>query len=59
MFYGGPKRTQDAKAETVGAIFRLLRRIRLKGIIVYRYGSRTGRTLSLFDAEQDCCKCAV
>jgi hypothetical protein len=51
MFYGGPNRTQDAKAETVGAIFRLLRRLRPKGII--------GRTLSLFDAEQDCCECAV
>jgi ribonucleoside-diphosphate reductase alpha chain len=50
---------EDAKAETVGAIFHLARRLRLKGITVYRYGSRAGQTLSLPDAEQDCRECAV
>jgi ribonucleoside-diphosphate reductase alpha chain len=50
---------EDAKTETVGAIFQLARQLRLKGITVYRYGSRAGQALSLPDAEQDCRECAV
>jgi ribonucleoside-diphosphate reductase alpha chain len=49
----------DARAESVATIFRLARQLHLKGITVYRYGSRPGQTLSLPDAEQDCRECAV
>jgi ribonucleoside-diphosphate reductase alpha chain len=50
----------DASIETVKAVFLLARRLRLKGITVYRYGSRPGQTLSLVheSARPDCRECA-
>jgi ribonucleoside-diphosphate reductase alpha chain len=50
---------EDAKAEAVSAVFQLARQLHLKGITVYRYGSRLGQTLSLPDADPDCRECAV
>lgn len=40
---------------------RLARQLRLKGATVYRYGARSGQTLSLVDdeTEHDCRACAV
>jgi ribonucleoside-diphosphate reductase alpha chain len=51
----------DAPASSVREVFSLARRLRLKGITVYRDGSRIGQTLSLFDeqARSDCRECAV
>jgi hypothetical protein len=39
----------------------LARRLRLKGITVYRYGTRAGQALSLVHEESrhDCRECAV
>lgn len=41
-------------------VFRLAHRLRLKGITVYRYGTRAGQTLSLVDSgtRHDCRECA-
>jgi ribonucleoside-diphosphate reductase alpha chain len=51
----------DAPPEAVRRVFLLARRLRLKGITVYRYGSRPGQTLSLIDegTRPDCRECAV
>jgi ribonucleoside-diphosphate reductase alpha chain len=51
----------DAPVEAVREVFLLARELRLKGITVYRYGSRSGQTLSLIEeqARQDCRECAV
>ena len=51
----------DAPPSMVREVFDLARRLRLKGITVYRYGSRPGQTLSLVDEEAraDCRECAV
>lgn len=51
----------DAPVAAVREIFILARRLRLKGVTVYRYGSRPGQTLSLVheDARRDCRECAV
>lgn len=51
----------DAPSSSVREVFRLAHRLRLKGITVYRDGSRIGQTLSLFDeqARSDCRECAV
>lgn len=51
----------DAPATAVHDVYRLARQLRLKGITVYRYGSRPGQTLSLVDeqARHDCRECAV
>ncbi len=51
----------DAPVSDVRAVFRLARQLRLKGITVYRYGSRPGQTLSLVHetAQGDCRECAV
>jgi ribonucleoside-diphosphate reductase alpha chain len=51
----------DASLGAVRDIFQLARRLRLKGITVYRYGARAGQTLSLIDAgaRPDCRECAV
>jgi ribonucleoside-diphosphate reductase alpha chain len=51
----------DTPPETVRGLFFLARRLKLKGITVYRYGCRAGQTLSLVDekAQLDCRECAV
>lgn len=51
----------DATPGQVKEVFLLARKLRLKGITVYRYGSRPGQTLSLVheDAREDCRECAV
>lgn len=50
-----------APVDAVANIFRLARTLRLKGVTVYRYGSRPGQTLSLMtdDARPDCRECAA
>ncbi len=50
----------DAPMEAVREVFLLGRRLGLKGVTAYRYGSRAGQTLSLVheDARQDCRECA-
>ncbi len=51
----------EMPVSAVKDVFMLARRLRLKGITVYRYGSRPGQTLSLVDekARHDCRECAV
>ncbi len=51
----------DATAEQVRDIYLMAREYRLKGITVYRYGSRPGQVLSLVDdaALAECRECAV
>lgn len=51
----------DASTEIVKTVFLLAHRLHLKGITVYRYGSRPGQTLSLVDADArpDCRECAA
>jgi ribonucleoside-diphosphate reductase alpha chain len=52
---------QDATVQTVRDVFSLAHDLRLKGITVYRYGSKPGQTLSLSDeaSRSDCRDCAV
>ena len=51
----------DASVRTVREVFELARRLRLKGITVYRDGSRIGQALFAFEkgAPSDCRECAV
>jgi ribonucleoside-diphosphate reductase alpha chain len=51
----------DAPVGAVRRVFDLARRLRLKGVTVYRYGCRPGQTLSLVhpEARHDCRECAV
>ena len=51
----------DAPLSAVREIFLRAHELRLKGITVYRYGSRSRQTLSLLDdaARPDCRECAV
>lgn len=51
----------DATASEVRDVFTLARSLHLKGITIYRYGSRPGQTLSLIaeEARPDCRECAV
>jgi ribonucleoside-diphosphate reductase alpha chain len=51
----------DAPVTAVHDVYRLASRLGLKGITVYRYGSRPGQTLSLLheEARHDCRECAV
>jgi ribonucleoside-diphosphate reductase alpha chain len=51
----------DATVQTVRDVFSLAHDLRLKGITVYRYGSKPGQTLSLSDeaSRSDCRDCAV
>jgi ribonucleoside-diphosphate reductase alpha chain len=51
----------QAPVTAVRDVYRLARQLRLKGVTVYRYGSRPGQTLSLVDeqARHDCRECAV
>jgi ribonucleoside-diphosphate reductase alpha chain len=51
----------DAPVSAVREVFNLARNLHLKGITVYRYGSRTEQTLSLIEEEArpDCRECAV
>lgn len=51
----------DAPVEAVREVFTLARRLRLKGVTAYRYGSRVGQALSLVHEERrpDCRECAV
>jgi ribonucleoside-diphosphate reductase alpha chain len=52
---------QDAPRSAVREIFTQARRLHLKGVTVYRYGSRAGQTLSFIEeaARPDCRECAV
>lgn len=51
----------QAPVSSVRQVFALARKLHLKGITVYRYGSRLEQTLSLIDeaARPDCRECAV
>lgn len=51
----------DASPDAVREVYLLARSLKLKGVTVYRYGSRTGQVLSLVDeqARPDCRECAV
>lgn len=51
----------EAPVSAVREAFLLARRLGLKGVTVYRYGSRPGQTLSLIPehARYDCRECAV
>jgi ribonucleoside-diphosphate reductase alpha chain len=51
----------DASVSSVREVFTLARKLHLKGITVYRYGSRADQTLSLIEegARPDCRECAV
>ncbi|HWP58635.1 MAG TPA: adenosylcobalamin-dependent ribonucleoside-diphosphate reductase [Candidatus Acidoferrales bacterium] len=51
----------NASARTVREVFSLARQLRLKGVTVYRYGSRPGQTLELISTGMypDCRECAV
>src|SRR5208337_4908923 len=42
----------DAPVEQVREIFLMAHRLRLKGVTVYRYGSRSGQTLSLVEEDR-------
>jgi len=50
----------NAPVAAVRDVFLLAHRLRLKGITVYRYGTRPGQTLSVVgaDARHDCRECA-
>ncbi len=52
---------ENAPVSAVREVYLLARQLRLKGVSVYRYGSRPGQTLSLVDegARHDCRECAV
>jgi ribonucleoside-diphosphate reductase alpha chain len=51
----------DAPRELAREVFLEAHRLKLKGVTVYRYGSRRGQTLSLVDEERipDCRECAA
>jgi len=51
----------DAPTSAVCEVYQLARQLQLKGITVYRYGSRAGQILSLVheEAHRDCRECAV
>jgi ribonucleoside-diphosphate reductase alpha chain len=51
----------DAPRDEVRDVYLGARRLKLKGVTVYRYGSRAGQTLSLVHEERvpDCRECAV
>ncbi len=51
----------DATLSAVREVFKLAHVLNLKGITVYRYGSRAGQTFSLISdqARSDCRECAV
>jgi ribonucleoside-diphosphate reductase alpha chain len=51
----------DASVDAVREVYRLAHRLHLKGVTVYRYGSKPGQTLSLVGpgAAPDCRECAV
>lgn len=51
----------EASVDAVRQVFLLALQLRLKGITVYRYGSRPGQVLSLIEeqARPDCRECAV
>jgi ribonucleoside-diphosphate reductase alpha chain len=51
----------DAPVSSVREVFNLARKLHLKGITAYRYGSRSDQTLSLIEegARPDCRECAV
>lgn len=51
----------DAPVESAREAFRLARRLRVKGVTVYRYGTRGGQPLSLLEEgpRPDCRECAA
>ncbi len=52
---------QDATPSAVSDVFALARLLHLKGVTIYRYGSRPGQALSLVadESRPDCRECAV
>jgi len=50
---------RDAPIDTVYQVYALARQLGLKGITVYRYGTRPGQSLSLGQDEAGCRECAV
>ena len=52
---------REASVSVVRDVYRMAREFHLKGITVYRYGSRPGQALSLVheDVMRDCRECAV
>jgi len=51
----------NASAQDVRTVFDAARRLKLKGVTVYRYGSKSNQALSLVEDERvpDCRECAV
>jgi ribonucleoside-diphosphate reductase alpha chain len=49
----------DAPVSMVRDIFTAAAKTGLKGVTVYRYGSRPGQVLSLLGAPSDCRECAA
>ena len=51
----------DASPQAVREIFLTAHELRLKGVTVYRYGSRLGQTLNIVDDSEtpDCRECSV
>ncbi len=51
----------DASPQAVREIFLTAHELRLKGVTVYRYGSRLGETLNIVDDSEtpDCQECSV
>jgi len=51
----------DATAQAIREVFLMAYELRLKGVAVYRYGSRPGQTLNIVDDSEapDCRECSV
>jgi ribonucleoside-diphosphate reductase alpha chain len=51
--------SRETTSDTIGEIFTTAARLRLKGVTVYRYGSRTSQVLSIVGENPECRECAV